>query len=346
MEQETHKNYIFATDVPFNEKKKDYLGKFLDYCFKVLDLTEEKPVEISFPTERSEDPEMITTAYYNDGESKIAIYSENRAFIDIARSLAHELVHKKQFSLDPELKTAGHNEKKWEDQANAVAGKIIRGFGKKYPEAYDEGELEESIKALEQLTGKEIVLEPTMAEGNHYKVMLTNIKSMTEDIDDLIGEDDELPSWVQDKITIAEHNMDAILGYLIQKNPDAFKDDEELSEEEYDEACKHLKEFNKFNTEAGNCEVYEIDEAHYSSLEEAEYQGKKVKLGKITRGDVKKFKVYVKNQNDNVVKVNFGDPNMKIKKHIPARRKSFRARHNCDNPGPRWKARYWACKTW
>jgi len=81
-------------------------------------------------------------------------------------------------------------------------------------------------------------------------------------------------------------------------------------------------------------------------LDEAEYQGRKVKLGKPMRGDVKKFKVYVKNPKGNVVKVNFGDPNMRIKKSNPGRRKSFRARHNCDNPGPRHKARYWSCRKW
>ncbi len=81
-------------------------------------------------------------------------------------------------------------------------------------------------------------------------------------------------------------------------------------------------------------------------LDEAEYQGRKVPLGKPMRGDVKKFKVYVKKPNGNVVKVNFGDPNMKIKKSNPARRRSFRARHNCDNPGPRHKARYWSCRKW
>ena len=83
------------------------------------------------------------------------------------------------------------------------------------------------------------------------------------------------------------------------------------------------------------------------TLEEAEYQGRKVPLGKPMRGDVKKFKVYVKDpKTGNVKKVNFGDPNMKIKKSNPARRKSFRARHNCDNPGPRTKARYWSCRKW
>ena len=81
-------------------------------------------------------------------------------------------------------------------------------------------------------------------------------------------------------------------------------------------------------------------------ISEAEYQGRQVKLGKPTKGDVKKSKVYVKNEKGNVVKVEFGDPNMKIKKNIPARRKSFRARHNCDNPGPKTKARYWSCYQW
>ena len=79
---------------------------------------------------------------------------------------------------------------------------------------------------------------------------------------------------------------------------------------------------------------------------EAEYQGRKVPLGKPMQGDVAKSKVYVKNAKGNVVKVNFGDKNMTIKKNNPARRKSFRARHNCDNPGPRWKARYWSCRAW
>ena len=82
------------------------------------------------------------------------------------------------------------------------------------------------------------------------------------------------------------------------------------------------------------------------SLEEAEYQGRKVKLGKPMAGDVKKFKVYVKNPKGNVVKVNFGQKGVKIKKSNPKRRKSFRARHNCDSPGPRHKARYWSCRKW
>ena len=85
-----------------------------------------------------------------------------------------------------------------------------------------------------------------------------------------------------------------------------------------------------------------------AALEEAEYRGRKVPLGKPMRGDVKKFKVYVKNpKTGNIKKVNFGDKNMRIKKSNPKRRKSFRARHHCNtNPGPRTKARYWSCRKW
>jgi hypothetical protein len=81
--------------------------------------------------------------------------------------------------------------------------------------------------------------------------------------------------------------------------------------------------------------------------EKSEYDGKPVDLNNPTKGDVKKSKVYVRNDKGNVVKVEFGDPNMEIKRDDPARRKSFRARHQCDtNPGPKWKARYWSCKFW
>lgn len=89
-----------------------------------------------------------------------------------------------------------------------------------------------------------------------------------------------------------------------------------------------------------------ISESNITLISEAEYQGRTVPLGKPMKGDVKKSKVYVRKPNGKVVKVNFGDKKLSIKKHIPNRRKSFRARHNCDNPGPRWKARYWSCRAW
>jgi len=98
-------------------------------------------------------------------------------------------------------------------------------------------------------------------------------------------------------------------------------------------------------------EAYSTDKPEFieiiePGLNEAEYQGRTVQLGKPMQGDVKKFKVYVKNDKGNVVKVNFGDPNMRIRKSNPARRRSFRARHRCETPGPRWKARYWSCRKW
>jgi len=144
-----------------------------------------------------------------------------------------------------------------------------------------------------------------------------------------------------------------------------------INEESVNEACwvgyKQVGMKDKGGRKVPNC-VKEITEIFYESdgkgygytfehikdlsLKEAEYQGRKVKLGKIMQGDAKKFKVYVKNPKGNVVKVNFGQGGgakggtMKIRKSNPKARKSFRARHNCDNPGPRHKARYWSCRKW
>ena len=115
---------------------------------------------------------------------------------------------------------------------------------------------------------------------------------------------------------------------------------------EYDvENIDDSKDFQNYMKE----NYWRVDE---STLEEAEYQGRKVKLGKPMQGDAKKFKVYVKNPKGNVVKVNFGQGGdakggtMRIRKSNPKARANFRARHNCDNPGPRHKARYWSCRKW
>ena len=121
---------------------------------------------------------------------------------------------------------------------------------------------------------------------------------------------------------------------------EALEDDDNI--DEYDvESEQDVKEFVQFMKE------------YNQPLCEAEYRGRKVNLGKPMQGDVKKFKVYVKNPKGKVVKVNFGfggssakGKRMAIKKNNPARRKNFRARHNCDNPGPRTKARYWSCRAW
>jgi len=108
--------------------------------------------------------------------------------------------------------------------------------------------------------------------------------------------------------------------------------------------CSWDDEWDEFIWEIEASEIFDED----GKVIAAEKGGRKVTLNKPFRtpDGPKKFSVYVKNDKGNVVKVNFGDPNMKIKKNIPERRKSFRARHNCDNPGPKYKARYWACKSW
>jgi hypothetical protein len=134
---------------------------------------------------------------------------------------------------------------------------------------------------------------------------------------------------------------------------------ENYSEELYNEFKSHLGEnINEYDVE----NYYDLKEfIHFlknmkEDITEAEYQGREVKLNKPMAGDVKKFKVYVKNEKGNVVKVNFGhggtsakkagEKTMRIKKDNPERRASFRARHNCDSPGPRTGARYWSCKAW
>jgi len=155
--------------------------------------------------------------------------------------------------------------------------------------------------------------------------------------------------------------------------------DRELTNEEADEYANRLSKYmfsegyEDFDIEIslGNEnditeETFEDDDEFYEQygmmwynedddpMDEAEYQGRTVKLGKPMQGDVKKFKVYVKDpKTKNVKKVNFGHGGssvkgkaMSIKKNNPKRRKSFRARHNCDNPGPRTKARYWSCRKW
>jgi hypothetical protein len=123
---------------------------------------------------------------------------------------------------------------------------------------------------------------------------------------------------------------------------------EEYDVDNYDDFKDFIKFIREYNTE--------LSEATCECMTEAEYQGRNVPLGKPMRGDVKKFKVYVKNPAGNVVKVNFGhggtsaaskgEKTMKIRKSNPKARKSFRARHNCANPGPRTKARYWSCRKW
>ena len=107
---------------------------------------------------------------------------------------------------------------------------------------------------------------------------------------------------------------------------------------------KHTMKFKQmYGEEVEPC----CDDCAEPIQEEAEYEGRKVTLNKPFGGDSKhKRYVYVKNEKGNIIKLGFGDPNMEIKRDDPERRKAYRARHNCDNPGPKWKANYWSCKYW
>ena len=126
------------------------------------------------------------------------------------------------------------------------------------------------------------------------------------------------------------------MGDTPQDNPIDDYDELDVEQEDMDDFINFLKSYSN-----------ELTEANCPCVFEAEYQGREVKLGKPMQGDVKKFKVYVKNpKTGKVIKVNFGQKGMNIRKSNPAARKSFRARMNCDNPGPRTKANYWSCRKW
>ena len=143
--------------------------------------------------------------------------------------------------------------------------------------------------------------------------------------------------------TESQQFAETLANYFFAEGYDDF--DIELSADDLEEADEiTLENDEDFHEEYGVLGFVEDD-----PVWEAEYQGKKVKLNKPIRSSdgPKKFHVYVKDpKTDNVKKVNFGDPDMKIKADNPDAKRSFRARHNCDNPGPKTSARYWSCKAW
>jgi hypothetical protein len=194
-------------------------------------------------------------------------------------------------------------------------------------------------------------------EGDMAQRDLSTASDAANELRSILDADENLPEWVQAKITKAVDYLDTVRDYMKTKegdhtspsgvvtNMDPKDDDYEINYGKNGLAGKFIEETyhgDEFYEAYGELWFNEDEQ-----LDEAEYQGRKVSLGKPMQGDVKKFKVYVKDpKTGNVKKVNFGDPNMRIKKSNPARRKSFRARHNCANPGPRTKARYWSCRKW
>ena len=167
-------------------------------------------------------------------------------------------------------------------------------------------------------------------EHGMFRRQLDKVDEAIEQIRNYVGDNEgNIKAWVQSLMTLGADYLDTVAHYLNSENKDGDVNvDLDLPSHSNDK-----------EEEASTGE-----RTSYA----AKYQGKSVTLNKPFRtpGGPKKFSVYVKNEKGNVVKVNFGDPNMEIKRDDPNRRKNFRARHRCDNPGPKTKARYWACKTW
>lgn len=257
---------------------------------------------------------------YLNEESELAYLLRRMA--DVGGDEAEEFLSNNKVSLYKIKLALRNNDFTKYDLRDVIQGKAARSIKKKVmrhiKESMNEGG-DDSEMAVSQLN-----------RSLDYAKML---------IDKLRGKGD-LEPWVQSYITKAEDYLNTTFDYYKGKEGEI---------QEYDvETIEETKDFINFMKEQ-NDDIYALN----PTLHEAEYQGRDVKLNKIMQGDVKKFKVYVKNPKGNVVKVNFGHggssakgKTMKIKKSNPERRKSFRARHNCDNPGPRHKARYWACRTW
>lgn len=206
-------------------------------------------------------------------------------------------------------------------------------------------------------------------------MIIQNLEQMKNDIEMILSHKDDPNfvnlvtgdhAWAGDHITTSKDDIEEVANFV----HNSLNNESDINEMDNNPCWKGYQMVGKKivdGKEVPNCVpinenvIYEdkygsVEKTDFIAdniLEEAEYQGRKVQLGKIMQGDVKKFKVYVKNDKGKVVKVNFGfggksakGKRMVIKKDNPERRKAFRARHKCDNPGPRWKPRYWACKTW
>lgn len=207
-----------------------------------------------------------------------------------------------------------------------------------------------SWKKAQSDSGNEMALEQIQKMHDQLMEIVMKLKTMSLPI--------EFQDWTKDMISKAEIYVQNVYDFVKYYEPGKYEDEYIEEEDENEEPEMEMEEGSYEYQDPQTGEVYIYRRKGYYEKngrtllymgEASEYQGRKVTLNKPFRtpSGPKKFAVYVKNESGNVVIVRFGDPNMKIKKNIPERRKSFRARHGCDkNPGPRWKARYWACKSW
>lgn len=220
-----------------------------------------------------------------------------------------------------------------------------------------------AVRKIVKESLKEGVEEPVSLDEEVGKFFESNKKKLESLADDDNWDEfyemafEKFPEADQDDVAQAMNKMAASIGWFEPEPENEMPSEKDLKDAmfgdkkdlgkgvnmgDYDKKMKQPK--------ASSPELYielkkKVDE---SKITEAEYRGRKVKLNKpfYTPGGPRKRAVYVINDKGNVVKVGFGDPNMRIKKHLPGHRKSYRARHHCENPGPKWKANYWSCRMW
>ena len=271
-------------------------------------------------------------------------------------------------------------------------GKLSEDYKNSEWEVYvaDENGKEKIVKKAKSKRAGVILYNKLINSDNYYEVGMRVVKeSVDENILKQIQQAEKIAKSMAGNMTGAVKGIEKIrrgLSHHKRVKVALKKYNESVDEGLGDKISKNLSKYNKKNKKSRDAMkkyakvkklklkgrgVYQdydgmegIEEAYdiwmedgsfggtFTGLVEAEYQGRKVKLGKPMQGDAKKFKVYVKNPKGNTVKVNFGQGGdakggtMKIRKSNPGARKSFRARHNCDSPGPRHKARYWSCRKW
>ena len=229
-------------------------------------------------------------------------------------------------------------------------GRIEDTFGTKTIDKHDKPEKKKTKKEESIQVGDELMIETAEGEG----IVVPVLHVVGENI--LVGWDN-----LAEEIIVEEEKQLAELRKLagIEESSDSTalqlsKDAQKVRQSGDDHTCPSCKGEKGYEM---NGNWHDCEACGGKGVTEAEYQGREVKLNKPTRGDVKKFKVYVKDpKTGNIKKVNFGhggssakkagQKTMKIRKSNPKARKSFRARHNCDNPGPKTKARYWSCRKW
>lgn len=343
----------FITDMPQFFADKKFAKEFQKYC-------------TSRAEELKKTPDIQNAIRKGNTKELIAAIKKNMSSKDekIHREALHRGLGKRQSDIDP-LKYTGERDSGYRED---IIAQNLKGTedhdGGIYPKL---AKILKSKKKPSALNAKEEPEEflagsiPAMAESKNT-MKKSELKALIQEVVEEVSKM-ENPCWKGYKAYGTKNKGG-------KEVPNCVPVNEEEVEEIYEstkwdiipEGDEHTCEGDEFYEMYGDIKYdpEKTEEAEYkgkkvklnvpykneSYLDEAKYHGKNVPLGKKIRGDVKKFKTYVRKPNGKIVKVNYGDKNMRIKKSNPKRRKSFRARHNCKNPGPRWKARYWSCRAW